>query len=110
MAQTISLHELLDRIATESVVVVEALSRDFYSGGHLPASVNLPFSSSDSAIAAFVEAARRPIVVYGSRGGGEASELALRIEAAGARDVSVLRGGKESWVEAGRPLERGPLP
>lgn len=106
--RSISIDALAARVATGTVVVVEALSADFYACGHVPGSVNLPVVSSDSRIAAFVATVSSPVAVYGSRDGGEARELARRIEAAGNRDVLICDAGKESWVEAGHALERSP--
>ena len=104
MTTLISLTELLDRRTAGSVTLVEALSADFYAAGHLPEAMNLPLSSTDDDIQAQLRKLRSPIVVYGTSHGGEARELAERIETIIGREVMVLTGGKESWAEAGHPL------
>lgn len=85
-------------------MVVEALGADFYSSGHLPTAVNVPLFSSDELVRLTVAAADLPLVVYGSRNGGEAMELARRLEELCDRIVLVYTGGKEDWVEAGLPV------
>lgn len=85
--------------------MVEALSEDFFAAGHLPGATNLPLTSTDAELATFAAATPTPIVVYGTRFGGEAGELAARLEAVGGPPVIVYDGGKEAWVEAGHPLE-----
>jgi rhodanese-related sulfurtransferase/polyisoprenoid-binding protein YceI len=48
------------------------------------------------------------VVVYGSsRLSHEAADAALRLEAAGYRNVRVFRGGREAWQEAGLGFEGG---
>lgn len=105
MATAISRAALARSIAAGSVVVVEALGADFYRNGHLPNAVNLSLSSPDAVVRRVVDATDRPIVVYGTAGGGEAAELAHRIERLCGREVSVYAGGKEDWAEAGLPIE-----
>lgn len=104
MAATISRAVLSEAIASGAVLVVEALGADFYRSGHLPTAVNVPLSSSDEIIWRIVAAADLPIVVYGAGNGGEAMELARRMEQLCDRGVSVYPGGKEDWVEAGLPI------
>lgn len=103
MSTPISPTELEARLASDSATLVEALSPDFFAAGHIPGAVNLPLSSSDGEIEAALTG-HPAIVVYGTRHGGEAAELAHRIETLGFVGVMILTGGKESWAEAERPL------
>ncbi len=105
MPATISHAMLAQAIASDAVLVVEALGADFYRSGHLPTAVNVPLSSSDEIVQRTVIAADLPIVIYGARDGGEAMELAQRVEHLCDRPVFVYSGGKEDWVEAGLPIE-----
>lgn len=106
MPATISRTVLTEAITSGAVLVVEALGADFYRSGHLPTAVNVPLSSSDEIVRRTVMAGDLPIVVYGAGIGGEAMELARRVEQLCDRLVWVYAGGKEDWVEAGLPLER----
>lgn len=109
MVSPITVAELDRRLAANRPLLVEALSEDFHASGHLPGAVNFPLSSSDADLVAELSRHERStIVVYGSRDGGEAVELAARLIRLGHHDVSVLAGGKEAWVEAGHVLERLP--
>lgn len=106
MSTVITRSVLARSIATQSVVVVEALGNDFYRNGHLPGAINLPLSSPDALLQLTLNTAAMPVVVYGSRNGGEASELAHRIERLCRCQVLVYASGKEDWVEAGLLVER----
>ncbi len=108
MATAITRQALAELIAGGSVVVVEALSADFYADGHLPGAINVPISSPDPLDLIRAAAPRIPVVVYGSRHGGEATELAQRIEEGSACPVMIYAAGKEDWVEAGLAVERSP--
>ena len=104
MPAAISHDMLAQAIASGAVLVVEALGADFYRSGHLPTAVNLPLSSSDDIVLRTVSGADLPIVIYGARDGGEALELAQRVEQLCDGPVFVYSGGKEDWVEAGLPI------
>ncbi|NNE10753.1 MAG: rhodanese-like domain-containing protein [Ilumatobacter sp.] len=106
MVTPISVTELVALLAEQPVLLVEALSADFHATGHLPDAVSVPLSSTDSEVASWLSEHDGTVVVYGSRDGGEAIELADRmILLSGVeRDVRVLEGGKEAWVESGHSL------
>lgn len=106
MPRPISRTELARRIETGSVVVVEALGPDFFADGHLPQAVNVPHSSPDRMVRRIIGAPGRPVVVYGTRTGDEAKELAVRIEALCPVEVLIYDGGKEDWAEAGLRIDR----
>lgn len=108
MPTPISRDALAGRVADGSVVVLEALGADFYSAGHLPGAINLALSAPDAVVRTQVAAAGSPVVVYGSRYGGEAGDMARRIEALCACEVLIYEEGKEDWAEAGLLVEQSP--
>lgn len=108
MPEPIDQQRLVALITADAVTVVEALGADYFADGHLPGAVNLPHTADDSVVRALAVEAERPIVVYGSRGGAEASALARRIERWTDVDVYVYDAGKEDWAEGGLAIERPP--
>lgn len=108
MPTSIGHDELAAMLARDGAVVVEALGPDYYADGHLPGAINLPHTTADEGVRASLATATRPVVVYGSRHGPEAHELARRIEGLVGGRVALLSGGKEGWVEAGLSIERTP--
>lgn len=108
MPTPIFLAELLRLIDHDpAVVLVEALGADFYADAHLPGAVNVPASRADELALDVAALPHGPVVVYASRTCGQAEAVTTALEAAGVADVRVLQGGKEEWVEAGLPVERG---
>ena len=106
--ELISRAELRRRMASgHPLVVIEALGRDFYADAHLPGAINVQPSDSDALIAALPDDVCTTVVVYGTSAGSQAHAVAHAVEALGFRNVWVYAGGKEDWVEAGLPVERG---
>jgi rhodanese-related sulfurtransferase len=88
-------------------LLVDARPQSAFRGGRIPGARSLPAAAAEGETARAIPADRAaPLVVYaeGPRDGA-AHQVARRLVAAGARDVKVLKGGLQEWLEADHPLE-----
>jgi rhodanese-related sulfurtransferase len=100
------LKEKLDR--GDDLVIVEALPPMYYQDAHLPGALNLPHDHVDELAPALLPDKDREIVVYCSNAACPNSSIAAaRLTALGYRHVRKYAEGKQDWVEAGFPTERG---
>ncbi len=93
--------------ADEPIVLVEALGPAFFADAHLPGAVNLPPALVEELVESAVPHRDARIVVYCSRSCEMSLDTARRLVALGYTRVEHYSGGKEDWVEAGLPVERG---
>jgi sterol desaturase/sphingolipid hydroxylase (fatty acid hydroxylase superfamily)/rhodanese-related sulfurtransferase len=85
-------------------LVLDVREADEYTAGHLPGAVRVdPSATAEQLGPILVE--DRPMVLYCSVG-YRSSQLAERLERAGATNVANLRGAIFRWANEGRPLER----
>lgn len=87
------------------ILLVDVRGPDEFNAppGHLPGAVNIPLPELPGRIAE-VTAQSRPVVLVckTDRRSAKAAETLL---AAGAPDVTVLRGGTDGWQQRGLPLD-----
>lgn len=95
------------RAAGVDVVFVEALGPDYFADAHLPGAVNLPPRDVALRAAALLPDRTARVVVYCSAMCTSSRDTASALIALGYLHVSVYAAGKEDWVEAGLPIERG---
>jgi len=87
-------------------VLIEALDRKYYDGGHIPTARMLP-PADVGKVASIVADKEQAIVVYcASAACRNSHQAAADLEKQGYRNVAVYAGGKADWVEAGLRLER----
>jgi rhodanese-related sulfurtransferase len=92
----------------ERLVIVDALPPLAYSGAHLPGAVNIPPERVDDLAAKRIPDTGIEVVVYCAGPACDSSvEVAERLVALGYTNVLHFSGGKQSWREAGLPLEGG---
>ncbi|MEM8877605.1 MAG: sulfurtransferase [Pseudomonadota bacterium] len=104
--------------------VIDVRKADVYRAGHIPGSINVPFTEltdmhaavegalkSDTALAALLGDSgihhSSQVVIYDDQGGFRASRLFWLLEYYGHRNVSLLDGGVDAWIGAGLPLDEG---
>lgn len=88
--------------------LVEALPERYFVDAHLPGAVNIPHDAVDALAPALLPDKAAAIVVYCASASCRNSDLAAaRLERLGYGAVRVYGGGKQDWVEAGLPVERG---
>ena len=100
------LKRLLDEDA--AVTVVEALGPMYYEDAHLPGAVNIPHDQVDALAPVLLPDKAAKVVVYCSNTPCPNSTIASRrLVRLGYTDVLEYVEGKQDWVEAGLPVERG---
>jgi thiosulfate/3-mercaptopyruvate sulfurtransferase len=114
----------LERHLTDSgIIIVDVRKSREYQAGHVPGSVNVPFSTymvkkrglsnempDEPVITALLANAgintRSKVVAVGkSRGIGRATRFLFTLAYAGVHDTAILEGGMEKWIAEKRPLE-----
>lgn len=109
MPRTITLDELRGRIdANPGLVLVEALGPMYYEDAHLPGAINVPHDQVDALAPERLPDRDAEIVVYCSNGPCKNSGIASRrLEELGYTNVADYHEGKQEWIGAGLPVERG---
>jgi rhodanese-related sulfurtransferase len=109
MTATISRDELkakLDR--GERVSIVEALPEPYYCKAHLPGALLLPHDRVDALAPSLLPDKGAEVVVYCANLPCENSAIAAaRLTELGYRNVREYAEGKQDWIDAGLPVERG---
>ncbi len=92
----------------EEVVLVETLGPRYYEDAHLPGAINIPYTEVDELAPEMLLDKSAEIVVYCSnRACQNSPQAARRLEALGYENVYDYEEGKQDWVDAGLPTERG---
>ena len=115
-----STDEVISDVDDDSVLLINALDRDAFAGGHIPGSVNVPFGELVDergrlkdvpalreifdAVGA-LDAGVRPVTYCG--GGIAATAAAFALSAVGRDDAAVYDGSMNAWTsDPARPLEK----
>ena len=92
----------------DDFTIVEALPPMYYEHTHLPGALNLPHDQVDALAPQLLPDKDREVVVYCSNTECPNSGIAAnRLTALGYRNVRKYAEGKQDWIEAGLPTERG---
>ena len=103
--RTISLTDLQRELAGDTVILLDALSPDEFSGAHIPGAINVPFWKARRAATRTASEAT-PIVVYGRNVACDAApKLACKLSKLGYTNVRMYRGGKQEWLRFGLDAE-----
>jgi rhodanese-related sulfurtransferase len=91
----------------EAVAVIDVRGPDEFTGplGHIPDARNLPLGELPARLQELGSLADKPVVLVCMTDRRSARAAAV-LDAAGFRDVSVLRGGMVRWNEEGLPVAR----
>jgi len=96
----------LDR--RETLTLVEALPPRYFLDQHLPGAINLPHDQVDALAPRLLPDKAAQIVVYCANAPCQNSGIAARrLIALGYAHVREYYEGKQDWVDAGLPVERG---
>ena len=111
MRRTISRQELQAEIeARQPVVIIEALPEGHYLKGHLPGALNIPHDRTRELAPRLLPDKGAEIVTYCASATCQNSHIAAdTLLAMGYSNVRVYPEGKQDWLEAGLPVETGPL-
>jgi rhodanese-related sulfurtransferase len=109
MVSPISREELkakLDR--ADVLVLLEALPATYFEDAHLPGAQNMPHDQVDALAPSLIPDRSTEVVVYCANTPCPNSGIAARrLQALGYTNVREYVEGKEDWVNAGLPIERG---
>lgn len=104
----ITCEELQSAIADGEVVLLEALPPAYYDAEHLPGAKNLPLDEIETLAGVLVPDRSTPIVTYCTgRSCPNSGIAAARLRRLGYTNVRAYEAGKEDWLGAGLPTERG---
>jgi rhodanese-related sulfurtransferase len=109
MSKTLTRAEVQAKLAGPArPILLEALPAKYFLDGHLPGAVHIPHDQVRALAAAALPDKDAEIVVYCASATCQNSHIAAgMLEQLGYRNVGVYAGGKQDWVEAGLPLEKG---
>ena len=102
--------EAWDRITAGEGLLVDAQNRQDYESKHAVSAVSLPYYGYDDFVASFEERVSKdtPLYIYCYGSSCQLSiRVAKRLVLLGYRNMHVVQGGIERWVEAGLPVETG---
>lgn len=111
--QPIDLESLRQGIAQKTLLPVDARISELYAEGHLPAAVSLPLDEVATRLQDFrlqVSTEQSLAIYCNGYGCPDSFDLAVKLIAAGYRDVQVYEGGFPEWQDAGLPIEEGGKP
>ena len=110
MANRITRPQLAEKILAGHTILVEALPERHYLDRHLPGALHLPHDEVPTLAPGLLEDKPADIVVYCANASCRNSHIAANaLIALGYRSVSVYAEGKQDWIEAGLPVESGPM-
>jgi len=109
MVATITRQELKAKLdAGEPVAIVEALPEGYYRTAHLPGALPLPHDRVDELAPTLLPDKAATVVVYCANLACRNSTIAAeRLVELGYADVREYAEGKQDWIDAGYPTERG---
>jgi rhodanese-related sulfurtransferase len=109
----ISREELLAKVNAREpgFRLVEALPTKYYAEAHLPRALNLPLDEVEDLAPTLLPDKAAPVVTYCASAPCENSGLAAEhLVRLGYQNVREYYEGKEDWIGAGLPVERGAAP
>src|SRR5713101_3193776 len=109
MLKQIDREELRRKLAGNArPVLVEALPEKYWRDWHLPGARHLPHDEVDRLAPGVLPDKAAEIVVYcASRSCRNSHVAAHRLEQLGYENVAIYPGGKQDWMDAGFPVDRG---
>jgi rhodanese-related sulfurtransferase len=109
MIATITRDELKTRLdAGEPITLIEALPAEYFRKAHLPGALLLPHDRVDELAPVLLPDKDATIVVYCANLPCSNSAIAAeRLTELGYRAVFDYAEGKQDWIDAGYPTERG---
>jgi rhodanese-related sulfurtransferase len=108
MLDTIQRDELQAGIEAGTLVVIDALPESYYSQQHLPHAVNLTADDVEDRVGHLLPDKDAAIVTYCSNPAcRNSTEVAVKLQHLGYRNVRKYAEGIQDWTEAGLPTETG---
>jgi rhodanese-related sulfurtransferase len=109
MPKTVTRAELQAKLAARTKpILLEALPAKYFLDGHVPGALHMPHDRARALAPAMLPDTDAEIVVYCASATCRNSHIAAgTLEQLGYSNVAIYAGGKQDWVEAGLPLEKG---
>lgn len=102
--------QLAEKVLAGRVVLIEALPERYYVDRHLPGAVHLPHDQVAGLAPSLLKDRDAEIVVYCANVNCQNSHIAAQaLTGLGYRNVAVYAEGKQDWIEAGLPVQSGPM-
>ncbi|MBI3899501.1 MAG: rhodanese-like domain-containing protein [Gammaproteobacteria bacterium] len=109
MFRPISRQELQAQLKSQTpVALVEALPEKHYRDGHLPGALHLPHDKVRELASQVLPDKNAVIVAYCANAPCQNSRIAAQtLDSLGYTNVFEYVDGKQDWIDAGLPLEKG---
>jgi rhodanese-related sulfurtransferase len=109
MLNRITRPQLAEKVLAGRAVLVEALPQKYYVEFHLPSARHLPHDQVNDLASQVLPEKDAEIIVYCANVQCQNSHIAAHaLTKLGYRRVTVYAEGKQDWLDAGLPVERGP--
>jgi len=83
-------------------IVLDIRASEDFQKGHIPSAKHIPEAEIKTRIAELNKFKERPVVLVGTR----PATVMRALKSAGFTEISQLRGGMSSWLEAGLPVQK----
>lgn len=93
------------RAKNDGAQVVDVREASEYESEHVEGSLHLPLSGLNEETASVLDRSK-PVYVL-CRFGGRATKAAELLSQKGFQDATVVEGGIQAWIDAGKPIVRG---
>ena len=108
MLTKITRSQIAEKVLAGRAVLVEALPHKYYADSHLPGARHLPHDQVDSLASQVLPNKDAEIIVYCANVQCQNSSIAAHaLTKLGYSNVAVYADGKQDWLGAGLPVERG---
>ncbi len=108
MIRTIERAELETGLSAGTLTVVDALPESYYNQQHLPGALNMISEDVEARVGELLPDKEAAIVTYCSNPACQNStQVAVKLERLGYRNVRKYAAGIQDWVEAGLPTQTG---
>jgi len=97
--------EAVNLINRRDASVIDARSKADFAAGHIPNARNIPLAELAERIGEIEKLKARPVLLN-CDAGAAAGKACAALNAAGFKEVFVLRGGMAGWAEASLPVEK----
>ena len=109
MAREIDREELVAKLESDAVRLLDAQGPGWFEREHLPQAIHGRIDDPEATVAALGHDLDAEIVVYCSSSTCTGSALAATLlEGRGYRNVFRYTAGKQDWIDAGLPIEAPP--
>ncbi len=109
IVKTLTREEVQSRIDEKKPInLIEASNKEDFDKAHLPGAFRMTADEAKAGAQHRLQDKNAEVIAYcGGNGCDASTKLATELESQGYSNVSVFKGGKAEWNEAGFPTENG---